>query len=114
MSLSTESWLSAASFQETIRVLVDASVTRRPDQLAGLKENVIIGKLIRAGEHFKENYYRSIGKPELAVRAVVAPEIEVVLAAPVALRSATIKHRISTPKPVLVEAEGKKKAKKDA
>jgi DNA-directed RNA polymerase subunit beta' len=48
-SLATESWLSAASFQETTRVLTDAAISARSDQLVGLKENVIIGKLIPAG-----------------------------------------------------------------
>ena len=48
----TESWLSAASFQETIRILVKASVERMVDLLKGLKENVIIGKLIPTREHF--------------------------------------------------------------
>ena len=53
ISLWTDSWLSAASFQETIRVLVEASTTRKIDTLDGLKENVIIGRLIPAGKHFK-------------------------------------------------------------
>ncbi|MCU1513086.1 MAG: DNA-directed polymerase subunit beta, partial [Microbacteriaceae bacterium] len=48
-SLATESWLSAASFQETTRVLTDAAINGRSDSLRGLKENVIIGKLIPAG-----------------------------------------------------------------
>jgi DNA-directed RNA polymerase subunit beta' len=48
-SLATESWLSAASFQETTRVLTDAAINARSDSLVGLKENVIIGKLIPAG-----------------------------------------------------------------
>jgi DNA-directed RNA polymerase subunit beta' len=48
-SLSTDSWLSAASFQETSRVLINASVTGKIDNLNGLKENVIIGRLIPAG-----------------------------------------------------------------
>jgi DNA-directed RNA polymerase subunit beta' len=48
-SLATESWLSAASFQETTRVLTEAAIHNRSDQLIGLKENVIIGKLIPAG-----------------------------------------------------------------
>jgi len=48
-SLATESFLSAASFQETTRVLTEASIKGRQDQLLGLKENVIIGKLIPAG-----------------------------------------------------------------
>ena len=48
-SLATESFLSAASFQETTRVLTDAAVKGKIDPLEGLKENVIIGKLIPAG-----------------------------------------------------------------
>ena len=48
-SLATDSWLSAASFQETTRVLTEAALNRKSDQLLGLKENVIIGKLIPAG-----------------------------------------------------------------
>lgn len=53
-ALATESWLSAASFQETIRVLVEASTTGTVDNLDGLKENVIIGKLIPAGRIFRQ------------------------------------------------------------
>ncbi|HAP75582.1 MAG TPA: DNA-directed RNA polymerase subunit beta' [Acidimicrobiaceae bacterium] len=48
-SLATESWLSAASFQETTRVLTEAAIDGRGDSLLGLKENIIIGKLIPAG-----------------------------------------------------------------
>jgi DNA-directed RNA polymerase subunit beta' len=48
-SLATESWLSAASFQETTRVLTDAAIQGKSDFMRGLKENVIIGKLIPAG-----------------------------------------------------------------
>jgi hypothetical protein len=47
-SLSTDSWLAAASFQETTRILTEAAVNGRVDKLVGLKENVIIGKLIPA------------------------------------------------------------------
>lgn len=57
-SLATESFLSAASFQETTRVLTEASIKGRKDHLLGLKENVIIGKLIPAGTGM--NRYRSI------------------------------------------------------
>jgi DNA-directed RNA polymerase subunit beta' len=53
ISLQTDSWLSAASFQETIRVLVEAATTRKIDSLQGLKENVIIGKLIPAGATYR-------------------------------------------------------------
>jgi DNA-directed RNA polymerase subunit beta' len=48
-SLATDSWLSAASFQETTRVLTEAAIAGKSDSLLGLKENVIIGKLIPAG-----------------------------------------------------------------
>jgi len=51
-SLTVESWLSAASFQETARVLISAAITGQVDYLRGLKENVIIGRLIPAGTGF--------------------------------------------------------------
>ena len=51
-SLATESFISAASFQETTRVLTEASVTGKKDELRGLKENVIVGRLIPAGTGF--------------------------------------------------------------
>jgi DNA-directed RNA polymerase subunit beta' len=54
ISLWTDSWLSAASFQETVRVLVNASVECKPDTLNGLKENVIIGRLIPAGTGWED------------------------------------------------------------
>jgi DNA-directed RNA polymerase subunit beta' len=54
VSLSTESFLSSASFQETARVLINAAVTGKVDKLDGLKENVIIGRLIPAGTGFKK------------------------------------------------------------
>ncbi len=54
VSLTTDSFLSAASFQETARVLIDASVQGKEDKLRGLKENVIIGKLIPAGTGFQK------------------------------------------------------------
>lgn len=56
IALHTESWLSAASFQETIRVLVEAATTNKIDALEGLKENVIIGKLIPAGETYRKRH----------------------------------------------------------
>jgi DNA-directed RNA polymerase subunit beta' len=57
-SLATESWLSAASFQETTRVLTEAAIEGKSDQLFGLKENIIIGKLIPAGSGMER--YRDI------------------------------------------------------
>ncbi len=53
-SLSTDSFLSAASFQETARVLIDAAISGKTDRLKGLKENVIIGRQIPAGTGFKK------------------------------------------------------------
>ena len=53
-SLATDSFLSAASFQETTRVLTDAAIKGKADPLMGLKENVIIGKLIPAGTGLPE------------------------------------------------------------
>jgi DNA-directed RNA polymerase subunit beta' len=59
-SLNTESFLSAASFQETTRILVDAAVAGKVDYLKGLKENVIVGRLIPAGTGFRE--YHSVAE----------------------------------------------------
>jgi len=55
ISLKTDSFLSAASFQETTSVLIDAAVRGSVDHLKGLKENVIIGKLIPAGTGYKQS-----------------------------------------------------------
>ena len=72
-ALSTDSFLSAASFQETARVLTDAAIKNKVDPLVGLKENVIIGKLIPAGTGVKEYKnmspainanYNSVVKPQ--------------------------------------------------
>jgi DNA-directed RNA polymerase subunit beta' len=52
VSLSTRSWLAAASFQETAKVLINASITGKTDDLSGLKENIIIGRKIPAGTGF--------------------------------------------------------------
>ena len=69
-ALETNSFLSAASFQETTRVLTDAAIRGKNDPLVGLKENVIIGKLIPAGTGMSN--YRNIKPKEVAV-AVDAP-----------------------------------------
>ncbi len=63
-SLSTESFLSAASFIETARVLIDAAVSGKVDYLRGLKENVIIGKLIPAGTGFWTRRKGVVGLPQ--------------------------------------------------
>jgi DNA-directed RNA polymerase subunit beta' len=60
-SLSTDSFISAASFQETTRVLTEASISGRIDYLRGLKENVTMGRLIPAGTGFE--YYRGVRIP---------------------------------------------------
>jgi DNA-directed RNA polymerase subunit beta' len=59
VSLATESWLAGASFQETIRVLVEAATTGKIDYLKGLKENVIIGRLIPAGHTYRERFEKA-------------------------------------------------------
>jgi DNA-directed RNA polymerase subunit beta' len=74
-SLATESFLSAASFQETTKVLTDASIEGKVDRLVGLKENVIIGKLIPAATGLKR--YRTIEiapSEKVPVAAYVRPE----------------------------------------
>jgi DNA-directed RNA polymerase subunit beta' len=63
-SLATESFLSAASFQETTKVLTDASIEGKVDNLLGLKENVIIGKLIPAATGLKQYRGVEIGPSE--------------------------------------------------
>jgi DNA-directed RNA polymerase subunit beta' len=63
-SLATESWLSAASFQETTRVLTEAAIDGRADHLIGLKENIIIGKLIPAGTGMMKYREFEIEAPE--------------------------------------------------
>jgi len=76
-SLSTESFISAASFQETTRVLTEASISGKIDYLRGLKENVIMGRLIPAGTGLE--FYRNVElipeEPELALGEEV-PELD--------------------------------------
>ncbi len=79
VSLSTESWLSAASFQETARVLIGAAVTGKVDGLCGLKENVIIGRLIPAGTGYDNEYIEmpaSVEESDYVDEAVVDEEIK--------------------------------------
>ncbi len=63
-SLATDSWLSAASFQETTRVLTEAAIDGRGDSLVGLKENIIIGKLIPAGTGMQKYRDFDINAPD--------------------------------------------------
>ncbi|OFQ96679.1 DNA-directed RNA polymerase subunit beta' [Alloscardovia sp. HMSC034E08] len=71
-SLATESWLSAASFQETTRVLTEAALSQKVDDLKGLKENVIIGKLIPAGTGLSR-YGNIKVEPDKAIRDTIYP-----------------------------------------
>ncbi len=73
-SLTTESWISAASFQETTKVLADAAVQGKIDFLRGLKENVIMGRLIPAGTGLPQ--YRELDI-KLAEEAGELPPAEV-------------------------------------
>ena len=66
-SLNTESFISAASFQETTRVLTDAAVEGKTDELRGLKENVIIGRLIPAGTGSLKNRDIIVTNPDDSV-----------------------------------------------
>jgi DNA-directed RNA polymerase subunit beta' len=63
-SLQTKSFVSAASFQETTRVLTDAAVQSKIDNLRGLKENIIVGRLIPAGTGLMASKYRKIANQE--------------------------------------------------
>ena len=71
-SLATDSWLSAASFQETTRVLTEAALSEKVDDLKGLKENVIIGKLIPAGTGLAR-YQNAVVEPDKAIRDTIYP-----------------------------------------
>ncbi|MFJ7699500.1 DNA-directed RNA polymerase subunit beta' [Lysinibacillus fusiformis] len=71
-SLETESFLSAASFQETTRVLTDAAIKGKRDELLGLKENVIIGKLVPAGTGMQRYRQIRIEKDELDTEVISA------------------------------------------
>jgi DNA-directed RNA polymerase subunit beta' len=69
-SLNTDSWLAAASFQETTRVLTEAAVYGKIDKLVGLKENVIIGKLIPAYNPVLVPETLKIAEPALAAAGI--------------------------------------------
>ena len=77
-SLATESFISAASFQETTRVLTEAAVTGKRDHLRGLKENVVVGRLIPAGTGLAYHRDRKIKKEELS-KTVSAQDVEAAL-----------------------------------
>ncbi len=101
-SLATDSWLSAASFQETTKVLTDAAIEGKTDHLAGLKENVIIGKPIPAGTGLQR--YRDVrltykGRPVEKVTNETLPEY-----APDALRE--IEELLPQPQDWSLDADG--------
>ena len=75
-SLSTDSFISAASFQETTRVLTEAAINGKVDYLRGLKENVIMGRLVPAGTGME--YYRQvkIAGEDVVEEPVVEPSLE--------------------------------------
>jgi DNA-directed RNA polymerase subunit beta' len=73
ISLSSDSFLSAASFQDTTRVLIAAAIRGKTDKLRGLKENVIIGRLIPVGTGFRPEGDGEEGLPETKAAAVAAP-----------------------------------------
>ena len=72
-ALQSESFISAASFQETTKVLTEAALAGRTDSLRGLKENVILGHLIPAGTGFPKHYVATIEKKQIAPPSPLAP-----------------------------------------
>jgi len=91
-SLATESFISAASFQETTRVLTEAAVNGKSDDLRGLKENVIVGRLIPAGTglaYHKNRRKRKLEAPVIEVDEVAASASEVEAALKEELNAAT-------------------------
>ena len=67
-SLQTNSFISAASFQETTRVLTDSAIKGKTDKLEGLKENVIVGRLIPAGTGFAKNKLNKLAQEQDKIR----------------------------------------------
>src|SRR5690606_13275289 len=76
-SLATESFISAASFQETTRVLTEASVTGKRDGLRGLKENVVVGRLIPSGTGLAYHAQRRKRRDAAMAEAVGVPASDV-------------------------------------
>jgi DNA-directed RNA polymerase subunit beta' len=96
-SLATDSWLSAASFQKTTRVLTEAAIQGKVDNLIGLKENVIIGRLIPAGTGMEGYRNLRVHGPPAEVALYVAPDREAEL-----LRSAFGDTEIAGPEEELI------------
>ncbi len=76
VALTTESFLSAASFMQTMRVLTNAAIEAREDKLRGLKENVIIGRLVPAGTGFRKDYAKKEMPVDAPAEAPVTEKIE--------------------------------------
>ncbi|MGH2496339.1 MAG: DNA-directed RNA polymerase subunit beta' [Ktedonobacteraceae bacterium] len=79
-SLNTDSFLAAASFQETTRVLTEAAIEAQTDHLVGLKENVIIGKLIPAGSGFVQRRRELLARQQAAAARIASAQAPVVAA----------------------------------
>jgi DNA-directed RNA polymerase subunit beta' len=101
-SLQTRSFISAASFQETTRVLTDASVNGKADQLVGLKENVIVGRLIPAGTGAALTRLRH----EAQERDLIAQEAEAAAAAKAAAAAEKLAEAEAAEAAKAAEAEG--------
>ena len=121
-SLATESFISAASFQETTRVLTEAAVRGLRDELRGLKENVIVGRLIPAGTGFAHHAERrrtreqdladQLKELDEAQQAESAPEEEI--AETTADVDAEIAAELAAAAEVEAPAEGGEEAKTEA
>jgi DNA-directed RNA polymerase subunit beta' len=95
----TRSWLSSASFQETVRVLIDAVVEAKTDELVGLKENVITGQKIPAGTGYLERYRDQVPKmPILVPEAVEATRASVAEASTAPKKASARTRRTSSKK----------------
>jgi DNA-directed RNA polymerase subunit beta' len=121
-SLATNSFLSAASFQETTRVLTDAAIKGKNDKLLGLKENVIIGKLIPAGtgmkryknikldygvnEEFMREFEERMQAEAAAAEAEEAEAVEMTTPEEDALYEANAAAEFAAGEPEIVEYEG--------
>ena len=86
-SLQTHSFISAASFQETTRVLTEAAVSGKVDHLVGLKENVIVGRPIPAGTGSVMNRYRGIAQARDVEMEALEAEKQAELAAELGLEA---------------------------
>ena len=86
--MQTKSFISAASFQETTRVLTDASVQGKIDTLKGLKENIIVGRLIPAGTGLMAGKYHKQANAEIRAEDQAKEEATILAAAEVASNAA--------------------------